>query len=144
MLLKEGMMNTFSIAPLMRNSVGFDRLEHFFNHTLNNNNVSSSFPHYNIIKSENDNYQIILALAGYSKKNIEIIHKNNNLTISGKLEDDNFNYIHRGIASRKFEKSFELAEHVEIESAKMENGLLIIELIKNIPEELQPKKIIIN
>ncbi|PPR78290.1 MAG: Small heat shock protein IbpA [Alphaproteobacteria bacterium MarineAlpha2_Bin1] len=137
-------MNTFSIAPLMRNSVGFDRLEQFFNQSMTRNNISSSFPHYNIIKSENDKYQIILALAGYDKKNIEIIHKNNNLTISGDLIDDDRNFIYRGIASRKFEKSFELAEHVEIDSAKMENGLLIIELIKNIPAELQPKQIIIN
>ena len=136
-------MNTFSIAPLMRNSVGFDRLEQFFNQTLNSS-VSSSFPHYNIIKSENDSYQIILALAGYGKDNIEIIHKNNNLTITGELIDNNTAYIHRGIASRKFEKSFELAEHVEIASAKMDNGLLIIELFKNVPVELQPKKITIN
>tara|TARA_Y100000996_G_scaffold261033_1_gene205455 strand:+ start:64 stop:498 length:435 start_codon:yes stop_codon:yes gene_type:complete len=144
MLLKEDMMNTFSIAPLMRNSVGFDTLEHFFNQTLNSNNISSSFPHYNIIKSENNNYQIVLAVAGYTKKNIEIIHKNNNLTISGELDDSNFNFIHRGIASRKFQKTFELAEYVDIASAKMENGLLTIELIKNIPDELKPKKISIN
>ena len=143
MLLKEDMMNTFSIAPLMRNSVGFDTLEHFFNQTLSSN-IPSSFPHYNIIKSENDNYQIVLAVAGYTKKNIEIIHKNNNLTISGELDDSNFNFIHRGIASRKFQKTFELAEYVDIASAKMENGLLTIELIKNIPDELKPKKISIN
>tara|TARA_Y100000591_G_scaffold312738_1_gene317459 strand:+ start:4420 stop:4854 length:435 start_codon:yes stop_codon:yes gene_type:complete len=144
MLLKEDMMNTFSIAPLMRNSVGFDRLESFFNQTLNSNNLTSSFPHYNIIKSKNDNYQIIFALAGYDKKNIEIIHKNNNLTISGDILDDSKDYIYRGIASRKFQKSFELAEHVEIASAKMQNGLLIIDLVKNVPEELQPKHIMIN
>ncbi len=137
-------MNTLSLAPLMKNSIGFDNLENLFNQTFSESNFTSSFPHYNIVKSDENNYEIILALAGYSKENIEIIHKKNNLSISGMLEENELDFIHRGIASRKFERNFELADYVEISSAKMINGLLTINLKKNVPLELQPKKININ
>lgn len=137
-------MNTFNISPLMRNSIGFDSLDHFFDETINRNDISGSFPHYNIVKSSENSYKITLALAGYSKDNIEIIHKNNNLTISGKIEEEKVDFLHRGIAARKFERSFDLAEYMDVSSAKMSNGLLILELDRNIPEEFQPKKISIN
>ena len=134
-------MNTFNIAPLMRTSVGFDSFEHFFDQAFNGNDISSNFPHYNIVKTDENNYRVSLALAGFSKQDITVTQNKNLLLISGELEKDNKTYLHQGIAARKFARKFQLSDHVEVVSAGIKNGILNIDLERKIPKELLPKKI---
>lgn len=137
-------MNTFSIAPLMRTSIGFDRLEQLFDQAFNGSDLSGGFPHYNILKVDENQYRITLAVAGFGRSDIDITQKQNFVMIKGEVATDDGLYLHRGIASRKFERRFQLADHVEVSSAGMENGLLHIDLVRKIPKELQPKKISIS
>ena len=134
-------MNTFNIAPLMRTSVGFDSFEHYFDQAFNGNDISSNFPHYNIVKTDENNYRVSLALAGFSIEDIAVTQNQNLLFISGELKKDSKTYLHHGIAARKFERKFHLSDHVEVVSAGMKNGILNIDLERKIPQELLPKKI---
>ena len=137
-------MNAFSIAPLMRASMGFDRLEQLFDQAVNDSDLSGGFPHYNISKTDENQYRITLAVAGFGRDDINITQKQNSLMIKGEVATDDGLYFHRGIASSKFERRFQLADHVEVSAAGMENGLLHIDLVRKIPKGLQPKKISIS
>ena len=101
------------------------------------------FPPFNVEKVSENNYRIVMAVAGFSIDEIEITSESSTLKVSGskKRVDTEISYIHRGIAERNFEQSFQLAEHVRVESAKCQNGLLIIECIRHIPDEAKPRKI---
>ena len=120
-------------------SVGFDDI---FNTLQRASIPQSNYPPYNIIK-KGDTYHIEIAMAGFKKSDIEIEIEDNTLTISAKHEskEDDVEFIHKGISEREFYKSFALAEYVEVKKAKMSDGILVIELEKNIPEEQKPKKI---
>jgi len=117
--------------------IGFDK---FWNQTANTN---SGFPFYNIVKIDKDTFGIELALAGFNQKDIELEERNSSLIIRGEKKDDERDYIHKGIAAKKFSRSFMLAEHVHVASAKMDNGMLQIILKREIPESEKPKKIAI-
>lgn len=122
-------------------SVGFDRhwrlLEDLYNSTSR-----STYPPYNIIKIDNENYRVEIALAGFTKDEIEIIHHNGILKISGKKEVEVLShYVHKGIAARDFEHQFALADYVEVKSAEFNNGILSVELKQELPEEKRPKTI---
>ena len=120
-------------------SVGFDDI---FNTLQRASIPNTNYPPYNIIK-KGESYFIEMAMAGFKRSDIDIEVKDNTLTISadyGKREDD-IEFIHKGISEREFYKSFALAEYVEVKKAKMSDGILVIELEKNIPEEQKPKKI---
>ena len=134
-------MNTFNFAPLMQTTVGFDRFERLFEQAFNGVDASNSFPHYDIEKLEENKYRITLAIAGFSKNDIEITQKQNQLVVKGELKKDGGTYLHHGIASRRFERRFQLADYVEVIDAGIENGLLIIDLGREIPEALRPRKI---
>jgi molecular chaperone IbpA len=130
---------TFTLDKYMPYTIGFDS---FFDtlDSITGTDVKG-YPHYNIKKLDDNKWSIELALAGFSKDDIEIEVKDNVMIINGELKEENNEYVYKGISSRKFSKSFTLAEFTECESAKMENGILSIILEKNIPEEKKPQKV---
>ena len=134
-------MNTFNFAPLMHTSVGFDRFERLFEQAFNSTDAYNGFPHYDIEKTDESKYRITMAVAGYSENNVEITQKQDLLVVTGAQKKDDGNYLHRGISTRKFDRRFHLADYVEVDSASIENGLLVIGLVRNIPEALRPRKI---
>ncbi len=128
------------LSPLYRSAIGFDRLAQMLE---SNANSSSGYPPYNIEAISQDRYRITMAVAGFNESELEIISQENSLVVKGRKEprDDSRNYLYRGIAERNFERSFQLADHVKVIEANMENGLLHIELEREIPEEMKPRKI---
>ena len=129
---------TFTLDKYMPYTIGFDS---FFNSLDSITGDVKGYPHYNIKKLEDNKWSIELALAGFSKDDIEIEVKDNVMEISGELKSEDNQYVYKGISSRKFSKTFTLAEFTECESAKMENGILSITLEKNIPEDKKPQKV---
>ena len=130
---------TFTLDKYMPYTIGFDS---FFNtlDSITGTDVKG-YPHYNIKKLDDNKWSIELALAGFSKDDIEIEVKDSIINISGELKSEDNEYVYKGISSRKFSKSFTLAEFTECESATMENGILSIILEKNIPEDKKPQKV---
>jgi len=129
---------TFTLDKYMPYTIGFDS---FFNTLDSITGDVKGYPHYNIKKLDDNKWSIELALAGFSKDDIEIEVKDNIMNIKGELKEENNEFVYKGISSRKFSKSFTLAEFTECESAKMENGILSIILEKNIPEDKKPQKV---
>jgi molecular chaperone IbpA len=133
------------LTPLFRTSVGFDRMAQMMNQAHRIDRGNASYPPYNIETLEENNYQITLALAGFSQNDLDITSEENTLIIRGKVSNDvERNYLHRGIATRSFERKFQLADHVKVTTAEMENGLLHVQLMKEVPEAKKAKKIEIN
>ena len=134
-------MRTYDLSPLFRSSVGFDRLARLVETSLAADGVS--YPPYNIVKSGDNAYRITMAVAGFAEGDIDVTIQDNALTIKGKAapETEGAQFLHRGIAGRAFERRFQLAEHVEVEGAKLENGLLHVDLVRRIPETLKPRRI---
>ena len=134
-------MRNFNVNPYFRSSVGFDN---FLNSALNSQK-SSSLP-YNIVKKSDDNYSISLALAGWNESDLTITKDKNTLTVAGKSskEQKETNYMHRGISERDFSLDFSLADYVNVISADMKDGLLNIELHRELPETEKPMQISIN
>ncbi|RBA23543.1 Hsp20 family protein [Herminiimonas fonticola] len=132
-------MRTYDFSPLYRSAIGFDRLAQFFDDAQR---TDSSYPPYNIELVDEDKYRITMAVAGFDRSEIEIVTEGGALKIIGRKTREEMprNFLHRGIASRDFEHSFQLAEHVHIVGAKLDNGLLNIELAREIPEALKPRK----
>ena len=137
-------MATLDFTPLFRSSVGFDRVPMLLSHAMQRE--ESSYPPYNIEKCGEDQYRIVMAVAGFSKEDIEVIAEHNRLTVRGQInkERDGRTYLHRGIATRSFQRQFDLADFVEVTGATMGDGLLVIDLKRELPEELKPRKIEIN
>ncbi|AHL76043.1 heat-shock protein [Stutzerimonas stutzeri] len=139
-------MTSFSMAPLFRQSIGFDRFNDLFE-SASRNEASSSFPPYNVEKHGDDQYRIIVAAAGFQESDLDLQVERGVLTVSGgKRENggDHVTYLHQGIAQRAFKLSFRLADHIEVKGAALNNGLLNIELERVVPEEAKPKRIPIN
>lgn len=133
----------FDLTPLFRTSIGFDRMAQLLDQA-NRIDQTPSYPPYNIESLDENNYRITLALAGFSDQDLEITSEQNTLTVKGKKETEvQGNYIHRGIANRSFERRFQLADHVNVKGATMNNGLLHIELEREIPEAMKPRTIAI-
>ena len=130
---------TFTLDKYMPYTVGFDR---FFD-TLDivSNTDAKGFPHYNIKKINDAVWQIDFALAGFTKDSIDINVKDNTLTVKGEMESDKDEYLYKGISTKKFFKTFSLAEYTEPTNATMENGILTITLIQKLPEEKKPRTI---
>ena len=135
-------MTTFDFSPLYRTSVGFDRLASLMS-SASRQDQGNSYPPYNIRATGEDNYQITMAVAGFSENDITITSEQNRLLVTGNRadEEEQGEYLHRGIATRSFERRFNLADHVRVTSASMENGLLHINLEREIPEEMKPRRI---
>ena len=136
-------MTTFDFSPLYRTSVGFDRLASLLA-SAKRLEQGNSYPPYNIRTTAEDNYKITMAVAGFSEDDLSITTEQNTLTVTGKREKDNGDdgeFLYQGIASRSFERRFNLADHVKVTGARLENGLLHISLEREIPEAMKPRKI---
>lgn len=133
-------MATLDFTPLFRQSIGFDRLPGLLSDAVGRE--ESAYPPYNIEKCGEDRYRIVLALAGFTKDDVDVVVEHNRLFVRGRLKDrDGSTYLHRGIASRPFERRFDLADFIEVTSATMGDGLLVIDLQRELPEELKPRSI---
>lgn len=139
-------MRTLDFSPLYRSAIGFDRLFNQMEQNLNNSN--GGYPPYNIEQQDENHYRITMAVAGFAEDQMEISQHQNRLIVTGKRadasEDEKRHYLYQGIAERDFERKFQLADHVKVIGAAMENGLLHIELEREVPEEEKPRKIAIN
>jgi molecular chaperone IbpA len=130
----------FDFAPYRRSTVGFDRL---FNLLEAGTREDDGYPPFDILKEGDDSYQITLAVAGFRPEDIEVVAQQNLLIVTGKRAEDNgqVEYLHRGIATRTFERRFQLADFVEAGDARFENGLLSIALKRVVPEQMKPRRI---
>lgn len=131
-------MRTYDFAPLFRSTVGFDRL-----FDMIDSSVRPDWPPYNIKKNGENQYRISMAIVGFAPNEIELVQQGNTLHITGqkKTEPEQQEMLHRGLASRSFKQTFNLADHVKVASADLENGLLLVELVREIPEQLKPRRI---
>lgn len=137
-------MRTFDLSPLFRSTVGFDRISRVLD-TAFQQDATTTYPPYNIVKSGEDAYLISMAVAGFGEDDIEIVANENVLTVKGNArgneEEEDTSYLYRGIAGRAFERRFQLADYIKVTGARLENGLLHIDLAREVPEALKPRKI---
>ena len=136
-------MRTFDFAPLNRASIGFDQIADLMDRVMTSESTQSTYPPYNIEKLAEDAYRISIAVAGFSDEDLSVEVKENSLVVSArKIEDDKERtYLHRGIATRAFERRFHLADHIRVTGASHVNGMLHIDLQREIPEALKPRRI---
>ena len=137
-------MRTYDFSPLFRSSVGFDRLSRLVDSASRVDESSLSYPPYNIERTgDDDTYRIIMAVAGFSEAEIAITAQENSLLIVGKptKEEKERNFLYRGIAGRAFERRFELADHIRVAGASLVNGLLHVELVREVPEAMKPRTV---
>lgn len=138
-------MNTIDLSPLYRNSVGFDRLASLLDSALRTDSVTPGYPPYNIEMLSENRYAITLAVAGFEQAELDLTVEKGVLTVRGKkAREEERHYLHQGIANRAFERKFNLADFVEVTGADLNNGLLRISLVKEIPEAMKPRTIAIN
>lgn len=135
-------MRTFDLAPLYRSAIGFDRLASLLEQRAES---QPSYPPYNVELLAEDKYRIVMALAGFSRNEVEIVAERDTLHVTGRKQKDatERTYLHRGIAARDFEQRFQLANHVKVTTASFDNGMLTIDLVREVPEALKPRKIAI-
>lgn len=144
------MANVTALTPLFRQSIGFDRFSDLFDSMLRGEEQSAtpSYPPYNIVKLGEDDYRITMAVAGFGQDNVTITAHNNQLVVQGKITeskaDEGATYLYKGIATRAFERKFSLADHVKVVGASLADGLLHIELKREVPESSKPRHIPIN
>jgi len=138
-------MRNFDFSPLFRSTVGFDHMSRLMDAAMQGADRVDGYPPYNIEKLADDDYRITIAVAGIERNDIEITQKESSLAIRarGKAEDDKRVYLHRGIAGRAFERTFELADHINVTGAELDNGLLTVTLRREVPEALKPRTIAI-
>lgn len=137
-------MRQTDLTPLMRATVGFDRLWNLLDSATRVDESAFSYPPYNIEKIGEDDYRIVMAVAGFAEGELDITVKENSLVVTGrkeKAEDGETQYLYRGIANRAFERRFDLADHIRVTGARLENGLLFIDLVREIPEAMKPRSI---
>ena len=139
-------MRTLDFAPLYRATVGFDQMADLMDRVLTNDAGTQSYPPYNIEKTADDAYRISIAVAGFTGDELEVEVKENALFVSAKKAEDTEGrkFLHRGIATRAFSRRFHLADHVRVSGAAHENGMLHIDLVREVPEALKPRRIEIN
>lgn len=136
-------MRHFDFSPLYRSTVGFDRLASILDQVMTADPSQNAYPPYNIEKTGEDAYRITVAVAGFSEDELAIESREGALVISGRKAEaeDGRTFLHRGIATRAFERRFQLADHVRAVSAVTENGLLHVDLVREVPEALKPRRI---
>jgi molecular chaperone IbpA len=135
-------MREFDLSPLYRSAIGFDRLANMLDNASRNDN-QPSFPPYNIELLGENEYRITMAVAGFENNELDIQSESGSLTVTGQKQEQpqERQYLYQGIAARNFERRFQLADHVKVVTASMENGLLHIDLIREIPEAMKPRQI---
>jgi len=139
-------MNTIDLSPLYRNSIGYDRMASLLDNALRSQKAGVGFPPYDIETTGEDRYSITLAVAGFEESELDLQVEHGVLTVRGKKADETEekSYLYRGIANRSFERKFNLADYIEVQGAELKNGLLSIQLVKEIPEAMKPRTIAIN
>jgi molecular chaperone IbpA len=138
-------MRPVDFAPLYRSTVGFDRRFNLLDSVSGFDQAPTAYPPYNIERLGENKYRITMAVAGFGQNEISVDVKEQTLNVSGakKAEEKEREYLHRGIAARSFERRFQLADHVEVKGAELQDGLLHIDLVRNVPERLKPRSIAI-
>ncbi|MAM70600.1 MAG: heat-shock protein [Gammaproteobacteria bacterium] len=139
-------MNNYDFSPLYRSAIGFDHLASLLDSVSATERSQPAYPPYNIELLDPDKYRISMAVAGFEEDEITVETEQNSLTVSASKKDDQEErkYLHQGIAARNFKRQFRLEEHVKVVSASLQNGLLHIELVREIPEAMKPRRIAIN
>ena len=136
-------MRSVDLSPLMRATIGFDRMMNLLD-AQSRQDQGDGYPPYNIEKTGEDDYRIIMAVASFAEEDIDVTVKENSLVIKGKkaeVEVENVKYLYRGIATRAFERRFELADHITVTGARLDHGLLSLDLVREIPEAMKPRTI---
>ncbi|MCK5574989.1 MAG: Hsp20 family protein [Sphingomonadales bacterium] len=138
-------MRAFDFSPFLRSAIGFDDVYRMTDNMKRLDSEERSYPPYDIVKAGEDNYRITMALAGFAPEDLDVSVENNTLTIKAqseqRVDDESQEYLHRGIAKRGFERRFQLADMIKVTSADFENGLLHVELVREIPEHMKPRQI---
>ncbi|MBK8176437.1 MAG: Hsp20 family protein [Rhodospirillales bacterium] len=136
-------MTTFDFSPLFRSTVGYDRLMNLLENSVQWSEAGNGYPPYNIEKAGEDQYRITLAVAGFAEGELAIETRENALVVEGRKKDAETEtaFLYRGIASRSFKRQFQLADHVHAVNAKLNNGLLVIDLVRELPEAMKPRRI---
>lgn len=140
-------MHTLSLTPLFRQSIGFDRFSDMFDAAFRGDDQASAYPPYNIEKLDEDQYRITMAVAGFKESDLTLTVQENQLTVQGRISEpanEKVSYLHKGIATRAFERKFSLADHVKVTNAGLADGLLKIELMREVPETSKPRLVPIN
>ena len=139
-------MRTFDLSPLYRTSIGFDRLANMLDNVNGIDSDTGNYPPFNIELLDENKYRLSMAVAGFAKEEIDIEVKENVLSVKGQKTADGTDneYLHRGIATRNFERRFQLADHVIVKDAEMSHGLLHVELVRELPEAMKPRSIAIS
>lgn len=138
-------MTRYDLTPLFRSTIGFDHLSQLIDSAFKQDERGASYPPYNIAKLSEDDYEITMAVAGFKESELTITRQNNLLSVRGEAgEKDDRTYLHRGIATRSFERSFSLADHVKVTQADLSDGILTLKLVREIPESSKPRSIPIN
>jgi molecular chaperone IbpA len=138
-------MRPIDLSPLYRSTVGFDRLFDLIDQVTGVDQAAAGYPPYNIERLGENEYRITMAVAGFAQDELRVDVKEQTLAVTGskKPDDKTRNFLHRGIAARNFERRFQLADHVEVKGADIQDGLLHIDLVRNVPERLKPRTIAI-
>jgi len=138
-------MSDFDFSPLFRSTIGFDRLTRLADAATRVDATSLSYPPYNIESTGENAYRLTMAVAGFAGDELDVTVKESDLTVSGKAktDDEKSRYLHRGIARRAFERHFQLADHIKVVGADLANGMLHIDLVRDVPETAKPRKIAI-
>ncbi len=136
-------MQAFDFSPLFRSTVGFDRLTSLLDATTRLDESEVSYPPYNIEQTGEDAYRIVMAVAGFREGDISLVQRASSLAISGKQEkaQEDKKYLHRGIAARAFERRFTLADHIKVTGASLADGVLSVDLVREVPEAMKPRTI---
>ncbi len=138
-------MRPFDLSPLYKSTVGFDRFANLLDSMASSEVEAPSYPPYNIERLGENEYRITMAVAGFGEDELNVEVKENSLTVRGekKAEEAERSYLHRGIASRAFERRFQLADYVEVRGADLEHGMLHLDLVREVPEKMKPRNIAI-
>jgi molecular chaperone IbpA len=139
------MRSNFDFAPLLRSSIGFENLNRLVDIAMRATDADTAFPPYNIEKLGQDRYRITMAVAGFARNELDLVVQENTLVVTGRAQEESqtaeHQYLHRGIAKRAFERRFQLADVIKVTGASFENGLLNIELVREVPEHKKPRKV---
>jgi molecular chaperone IbpA len=143
--MEDVVMDGFDFAPLFRSTIGFDRLTQLIDAATHVDNGTLSYPPYNIEATGENAYRLTMAVAGFAAEDLDVTAKEAVLVVTGKArkDEDKAHYLHRGLARRAFERRFQLADHIQVAGANLDNGLLHVDLVRVVPEALKPRKIAI-
>jgi len=137
-------MRSFDFAPLSRSTIGFDRMMQLFDDATRLDEGESSYPPYNIEKLGDDSYRITMAVAGFGESDLSVTQQANSLLVAGRKQgEENSQYLHHGLAARAFNRRFDLADFIKVSGASLVNGLLSIDLVREVPEAMKPRSITI-